>query len=345
MPQNTDNTAGMSVLGQKRKPGGTALAPGVAVRQRAKSVALAFPTTDGGEEEVSVGVAAKYAGMMSPEHVAALSTLAECFEAWFGCPPDAYAVRVYREWNAASPGSTVGKFKDDKALRYFPRVDWSKVGNFRDMFSGCSALESVAGPINAPVSCDAFTMFADCVKLAEVPDISMPKMYNCGWMCLGCTSLTRVGTLDTAGSGVMCNMFEGCSSLESVAGLDTSSATNLERLFTGCRKLTEVPELDVSKATTVMDMFCDCVFLRKVRLKGFGTVTENADGVFKNATLLGHGGGENRQSLVDTLLTDSFDRAAAGMPVLTLRYFPAAVKNRLTSEERAAIEAKGYKFA
>lgn len=345
MPQNTDNTAGMSVLGLKRKLGGTALAPGVTVRQRAKSVVLAFPTTGGGEEEVSVGVASKYAGMMSPEHAAALSTLAECFEAWFGCPPDAYAAKIYREWNAASPGSTVGKFKDDKALRYFPRVDWSKVGNFRDMFSGCSNLEHIAGHVDAPVTCDAFTMFKNCGKLRELPDISMPKMYNCGWMCSGCSSLARVGTLDTAGGGWMGYMFEGCASLESVAGLDTSSATSLERLFTGCRKLTEVPELDVGKATTVMDMFCDCVSLRKVRLKGFGTAAENADGVFKNATLLGEGGEENRQSLVDTLLTDSFDRAAAGMPALTLRYFPAAVKNRLTAEERAAIEAKGYKFA
>ena len=304
-----------------------------------------FPTTDGGEEEVSVGVTSKYAGMMSPEHAAALSTLAECFEAWFGCPPDAYAAKIYREWNAAGPGSTVGKFKDDKALRYFPLVDWSKVGNFRDMFSGCSNLEHIAGPVDAPVTCDAFTMFKNCGKLAELPDISMPKMYNCGWMCAGCSSLARVGTLDTAGGGWMGYMFEGCASLESVAGLNTSSATSLERLFTGCRKLTEVPELDVGNATTVMDMFCDCVSLRKVRLKGFGTAAENADGVFKNATLLGEGGEENRQSLVDTLLTDSFDRAAAGMPALTLRYFPAAVKNRLTAEERAAIEAKGYKFA
>ena len=143
----------------------------------------------------------------------------------------------------------------------------------------------------------------------------------------------------------MCNMFDGCSSLESVAGLDSSSATDLDSLFTGCRKLTEVPELDVGNATTMNDMFCNCASLRKVRLKGFGTAAENAEGVFKNATLLGEGSEENRQSLVDTLLTDSFDRAAAGMPVLTLRYFPAAVKNRLTSEERAAIEAKGYKFA
>ncbi|MDE5625210.1 MAG: hypothetical protein K2I61_02695 [Muribaculaceae bacterium] len=48
-----------------------------------------------------------------------------------------------------------------------------------------------------------------------------------------------------------------------------------------------------------------------------------------------------RKSLVDTLLTDSHDRAAAGLPPATIRLY-STVRNRLTAEELAAITAKGF---
>ena len=53
---------------------------------------------------------------------------------------------------------------------------------------------------------------------------------------------------------------------------------------------------------------------------------------------------ENRQSLVNTLLTDSYDRAAAGLEPCTVKLYPA-VKALLTAEEIAAITAKGFTIA
>ncbi len=47
------------------------------------------------------------------------------------------------------------------------------------------------------------------------------------------------------------------------------------------------------------------------------------------------------RSLVDTLITDSYDRASAGMPVATLR-LPKAVVARLGDEQIAQITAKGF---
>ena len=55
----------------------------------------------------------------------------------------------------------------------------------------------------------------------------------------------------------------------------------------------------------------------------------------------GTGSAENRQSLIDTLLTYSYDRAAAGMETCTIKLYPA-VKALLTVEEIAAITAKGF---
>lgn len=51
-----------------------------------------------------------------------------------------------------------------------------------------------------------------------------------------------------------------------------------------------------------------------------------------------------RKSLVDTLLTDSYDRTAAGLPPITVRLY-SSTKARLTAEEKAAITAKGITLA
>lgn len=55
----------------------------------------------------------------------------------------------------------------------------------------------------------------------------------------------------------------------------------------------------------------------------------------------GSGPAENRQSLIDTLITHSYDRAAAGMPTATI-HLHAMTKRLLTASEMAAITAKGF---
>ena len=65
---------------------------------------------------------------------------------------------------------------------------------------------------------------------------------------------------------------------------------------------------------------------------------------FSLATVWGTGSEEARQSLVNSLLTDSYDRAAAGMPPVTIK-LSATSKTALTSEEIAAITAKGFTIA
>ena len=65
---------------------------------------------------------------------------------------------------------------------------------------------------------------------------------------------------------------------------------------------------------------------------------------FSLATVWGTGSEEARQSLVNSLLTDSYDRAAAGMTPATVR-LSAASKAALTAEEIAAITAKGFTIA
>ena len=58
----------------------------------------------------------------------------------------------------------------------------------------------------------------------------------------------------------------------------------------------------------------------------------------------GAGSAENRQSLIDTLLTYSFDRKTAGYPTFTVT-LTSETKALLTDAEIAQITAKGFTIA
>jgi hypothetical protein len=136
-----------------------------------------------------------------------------------------------------------------------------------------------------------------------------------------------------------------CYKLEAIdfSGFKTEGLTNLERCFQDCETL---KKLDLSNFTLsdVLYMngtFRSCANLTYILLKGFGeNVLVNAGAAFAD-TPWGVGSDEARQSLIDSLITYSFDRAAAGYDALTIT-LSTATKNVLTDEEKAAITAKGF---
>lgn len=93
--------------------------------------------------------------------------------------------------------------------------------------------------------------------------------------------------------------------------------------------------------------------LRSIQLRGLGTQSDATSISFKYAILLGISCKETnpaindiltnnaRQDLIDTLLTNSFDRASAGYSVFTITLAQETF-NLLTEEEITAITAKGY---
>lgn len=65
---------------------------------------------------------------------------------------------------------------------------------------------------------------------------------------------------------------------------------------------------------------------------------------FSGASVWGTRGEENRQSLTDSLITYSYDRASAGMATATIQ-LSANTKSLLTEDEIAQITAKGFTIA
>jgi hypothetical protein len=124
--------------------------------------------------------------------------------------------------------------------------------------------------------------------------------------------------------------------------LYTSNITVMAKMFYNCTNLQKIEELDIINCNNMYDMFNGCTKLSVMTLKNFGTQSSiDLRGYVFGQTKWGQGSDEARQSLVDSLLTYSFDRATAGYASLTVQ-LPSASLALLTDTKKAAIAAKGY---
>ena len=166
----------------------------------------------------------------------------------------------------------------------------------------------------------------------------------------------------------MAFMFYRCSGLTSlnVAGFDTSSVMNMDSMFNGCRKLTslDLSSFNTSVVTSMEGMFYSCLSLTSLNLSSFDTsMVTNLWMLFddcKSLTSLILGPNFFKASynyvdfsystqwtndtVVTSLVTNSYDRATAGLSTMTLK-LSANTKAALTDEQKAAITAKGYTIA
>lgn len=137
--------------------------------------------------------------------------------------------------------------------------------------------------------------------------------------------------------------------------LDTSGGTSFYNMFADCNKLIKVESLSLKSLNTTISYsyFTGWGTMNKLRyalLKDFGT---GADCTSANFTYWKVWGIEDetvplsagaRQSLIDTLITYSYDRATAGYSTCTVTLY-ADTKALLTQDEIAQITAKGYTLA
>ena len=138
--------------------------------------------------------------------------------------------------------------------------------------------------------------------------------------------------------------------------IDTSSCTNFECILYGTDDyLIKIAGLSLKSLNTTISYsyftgWSDMNKLRYALLKDFGTGSEctSADftywkvwGIEDETVPLSAGA---RQSLIDTLITYSYDRATAGYSTCTVTLY-ADTKALLTEDEIAQITAKGYTLA
>ena len=211
--------------------------------------------------------------------------------------------------------------------------------------------------------------YADVSHLDTSGFTSMYAMFS------SCKDAIIIGceNFDTSNVTDMSSMFGGCSGLATlnISGWDTSNVTNMSSMFYGCSGLTtlNISGWDTSNVTDMAFMLYNSA--KKVDMSGDGWVPAS----IKRGTMSGcYRWIEGRtcptlgknwfaticederyayfyslyswtdSSVRTSLVTNSYDRKANGLPDLTIKLY-SATKKVLTEDDIATITAKGYIIA
>jgi len=257
-----------------------------------------------------------------------------------------YAKEIYEKYKDNPPTGnnwygTASPFNHDTKLVYLPQIDFSKFKTsgtdyLGSAFNGCTNLVC-AGDITLPeestgVYANFFnSTFLGCYSLKQVGNIQAPmnKDSGCYRMFYNCYAIEKVGKIIVKGHQSS-GLFGNCYSLE-----------RIEEIV-----LRDLP-YDTNGNTSLL---YNCVNLRYMLGKELGTRPASGTYMFNYATLWGIPNDKHpdaRQSLVDSLLTYSYDRVndpdglgtAGTTCTITLSANSYA---QLTASEIEAITAKGY---
>ena len=225
------------------------------------------------------------------------------------------------------------------------------------MFSGMFSLSELKLPQNFITSKITLlrSMFENCRSLIslDLSDWDTSNVTSMEYMFNGCyvKSLDLSGW-DTSKVTNMNRMFYNCSGLTELdlSSFDTSKVTSMGSMFSGCTSLISLilNDFDTSNitSTNINDMFMKCSGLTEIHWNNFGNGSYTAV-TFISSSKLGVNTTDYpnaRQSLINMLATNSFDRATNGYSTCTVT-LSSKTKTVLTSDEIAQITAKGFTVA
>lgn len=278
--------------------------------------------------------------------------------------------------NATATKGSYGLFGYNTSLRKVGRLLFPKVTDLSYCFYVCYNLESIDSITTSEALTNTSYMFGMYVsglntdytsKLTSVPLFDTSNVTNMSYMFNYCKSLTTIPQFNTSKVTNMSYMFMGCEKLVSVPELDCSSVTNMNYMFGDCYKLQSINLLNTGNVTNMYTMcqntnalttICelDCSSVQKIG-SFFGGSISNINtiknlGGFKNLGQYSSLTGTNdnyflsrcpnltKESILN-ILNGLYDRASAGMSVLTLKMNANSLA-LLSNEEKAIATNKGW---
>ena len=226
-----------------------------------------------------------------------------------------------------------------------------KAIKYEAFFQNCYVLRKI-GNMNTTGSTSFYSMFSGCYYLTTIPQLDTSSGTSFGSMFSSCESLTSIPQLNTSNGTNFSYMFSSCILFTTIPPLDTSKGTNFSNMFSGCSKLKRIEgisfkSLNKTVSGTYLTGYSTLNKLRYALIKDIGTCTGMTKIDFSQFYVWGVNDEtttDARQSLVDSLLTYSFDRATAGYSTCTIT-LSSQTKKLLTSDEIAQITSKGYTIA
>lgn len=257
------------------------------------------------------------------------------------------ALTYFGDIDTSNATGVAAMFHKRANLERFPtKLDLSKCTQIHSLFKHCHKLGNDNIPIIIPPqnAVETFMLFEGCNRLTAIPldgDFSwLPSAWELFCCCLG---MVNIGDLDISSATANSRIFSGCSNLETVGTVTLYNKTEPYQVDSdGWIHWIQNKE----RINSGNGYHYPPAKLRQITFRNLGNVI-NSTGAEGTVTIniyypaWGSGDEAARQSLVDSLLTYSIDRAAKGWGTCRLG-LPPAVIDRLTDEEKAAITAKGY---
>lgn len=252
--------------------------------------------------------------------------------------------------------------------------------SFYNAFNNCKHLKNLLVNEDFGKGVNAMnSAFSNCDMLDKLDYLNTEDCTNMNQLFHYCSRLQSIPTIDVSNVKEMSQAFFNCKSLKSIKLIGTiDKITSNNSVFEDCTSLTEliVPEnfpiiassyqyghLKGIKVPKIVGSFdytkCQCygtfyyqwvfgftsnTYVRYMVIKNIGSYQSGSYCNMEYSRVWGIANDEvpdARQSLIDSLITYSYDRATAGYSTQTWKLYPD-VKALLTEDEIAQITAKGY---
>ena len=183
------------------------------------------------------------------------------------------------------------------------------------------------------------------MTLQIIPSMDFSYLTKADYLFGGLTNLKCVGDIDLSGATSCRNLFDGGNNIVSIGNINTSSATVIDLPGQANTVLQRIESFSVKQITGFRYTYSRSV--RYMVVKDIGT-NENC-GAYNfyyadNWGIPNDAVPDARQSVIDSLLTYSFDRNAAGYEPVAINLFASHFSTFFTDEEISQIKAKGYKI-
>ena len=284
------------------------------------------------------------------------STMTTMKSMFFGC--DKLTSIDLSGLNASSVTDMSGMFSSCDSINSIDLLgmDTSSVTNMSSMFNYCISLSSIdLSGLNTSKVTNMSHMFTECrsLKSIDFSGFDTSKVIDMNCVFKDCEKLESID-LSKFNTSAVTNMngmfggyrYDGTEYISGFTSLDlssfnTSNVTDMNCMFDYCKKLTflDLSSFDTSSVADMNYMFDNCPNLTSLILGPNFFKTSKVTSVdFSSCTKWAN------DTVVTSLVTNSYDRATAGLNTMTLQ-LSANTKAALTDEQKAAITAKGYTIA
>jgi hypothetical protein len=163
-------------------------------------------------------------------------------------PPDSWL------WGM-EPGQPVSLLKFDNVTAM--QITTGPLPNAAGLFSGFQALNTLEGMPDLSVATSIDSLFASCVEVPEIGDVTAPEATSAAYVFSRCLALKSINSISLPKAKSLNGLYAQTQSLISYPMFDTSQAENVCRMFSYVTNNPEIPLYDFASVLWADWIFAD----------------------------------------------------------------------------------------